>query len=140
MISRFTVEHYVLEIAEYYRTRTKVDSAKSIAECNSYFKNTDGYLRVILSRIKSLISQKRIPEFSTKFPNINVTPRGMLGKKCCNCLIDPVPYGAKNNIRKLGEKYINEWSFSAQAYLGGNQSRADIGAKVRKKIKSKKTF
>lgn len=139
-ISRFTVENYVQETAEYYRARSKKEKADSIEQCNGIFRNTDGYLRTVLHNIKKQITLGRVPNFGISFPSINVTPKGMLGKKCCDCPSDPVPYKDKNRIRTIGEKFIKEWAYHAGRYLEEDNYKPDIGAKTRKPVVSKNPF
>lgn len=139
-ISRFTIENYVLEINEYFRARTKKKEALSIAECNSYFKTTDSYLRTIISGMKNQIRKERIPTFGIPVTHINVSPKGILGKKCCDCPNEPVPFKKKNQLRRIGEKYMTDWAQLAQMHLDGEKITPNIGAKTKKPMTTKRPF
>ena len=132
-ISEFTINNYLQEKKEYFCLRNKRIKANSISECNTYFKMTDNYIRVLISGIKRQTDKARLPDF--KIPiRVDFSPRSILGKRCCDCPSDPVPFYLKNNARDLAENFLNKWCEAAKSYLIDKNKPKEVGAQKRAPI------
>lgn len=139
--SEFKTDIYIQDLTEYYKTRTKKPRANSIEECNHYFRTSDSFLRKTLFGLIKLIDANTVPGFGIPKPNVKLTPSGILQKRCCDCINDPVPYEKKNRARAQAEAYAEIWLNTAQKWIANGMKPMEIGPrKIKKKIKHKNPF